>query len=209
MSQITSSVILHTQRPLQTGIFPIRLRVYDPPQRRYFSLPFNEQEMMYATEEEWEKIHSPKPRGRHKEMKLKIAAYEFKAIEVIKEIAESNKPFSFERFELRYFGQSNLKTVFSFFEKVIQDRRDDKQIGTASCYLDSLRKLRKFRKGKDLQFVELDATLLKKFDRYMREDGLSISTAGIYMRSLRTVYNEAIEQGFKTLHINIWRWHKP
>ncbi len=195
MSQITSTVVLHTQRPLQNGVFPIRLRIYNAPQRRYFSLPFNEQEMMYATEEEWDKIHSPKPRGRHKEMKLKIAAFEQRAIDVIKAIAEINKPFSFERFELRYFGQSNLRTVFTFFEKVIQDRRDDDQIGTADSYLDALRKFKKFRKEKDLQFSEVDAKLLKKFDMYMRAEGRSVSTIGIYMRSLRTIYNEAIDQG--------------
>lgn len=196
MSQITTSVILHTQRPLQEGIYPVRLRVYCKPKRKYFSLPLNAQEMMYASEEEWEKIHSPKPRGKHKEMKIKIAYYEKRAEDVIKEMEQSNTAFSFERFRTRFFGEKQNNTVFHLFREVIEKRREEGRIGTALSYGNALSNLKKFTKNKDMFFADIDEGFLKKWEKKILAAGSSVNTVGIYMRSLRTVCNEAIKKGY-------------
>lgn len=208
MPQITTSVILHTQRALEDGRYPIRLRVYVPPKRKYYSLPLNHQEMLYATEEAWQKIHSPKPRGRLKEYKLKIAYYEQRAEEVVEELAKLPQPFSFERFERHFFGGHNSTSVFGLFEDVIAARQQEERIGTALSYGNALSNLKKFLKGKDLSWAEVTEDLLKQWEAQMRAEGRSVNTIGIYMRSLRTIYNEAIKQGIAKSASYPFRYYK-
>jgi len=196
MIQVSTSVILHTQRPLGKGVFPIRLRVNYQRKRRYFSLALNAQEMMYASEQDWEKIHSPKARGKFKEMKIKIGEYERRAEQVIQEMEQSKHTFTFERFRARFFGSKRNNTVFQLFNEIIENRMNEGQIGTSQSYGNAFSNLKKFTKNKDLYFADIDEEFLKKWHKKILSNGSSINTVGIYMRSLRTIYNEAIKRGF-------------
>lgn len=152
--------------------------------------------MMYASEQDWEKIHSSKARGEYKEMKLKISEYESRAEQIVKELEQSKSTFTFERFRTRYFGSKKNNTVFHLFNEVIEEKKNDAKIGTADSYGNALSNLKKFTKNKDLFFADIDEAFLNKWEKKILEKGCSINTVGIYMRSLRVIYKRAIKKGF-------------
>ncbi len=190
----TVSIILHKQRPRQDGSYPIRLRVTHKKERRYISLEM-EDEIMYATEEEWDKINSPKAKGRYRDMKLQIAVYEQKAKQILIDLAAQNKQFTFNRLEEQFLEKRKEGTVKEMFETVIEELKQEKRIGTAQSYGNALNSIMVFKNKKAFSFPDVDLKFLKKYERHLRDKDLSINTIGIYMRSLRTMYNRAIKEG--------------
>lgn len=86
-------------------------------------------------------------------------------------------------------------TVKEIFETVIEELRQEKRIGTAQSYGNALSSILKFRKNKALSFPDVDLKFLKKYEQHLKNQDLSVNTIGIYMRSLRTMYNRAIKEG--------------
>jgi integrase/recombinase XerD len=84
--------------------------------------------------------------------------------------------------------QRNTDNSVSFaFDKYIKDLKLENRIGTAVSYECAKTSIKKF--NKDLTFAEVTPTFLKKYEKWMLDKGNSVSTIGIYLRSLRAVYN--------------------
>ncbi|HUZ57549.1 MAG TPA: site-specific integrase [Hanamia sp.] len=65
------------------------------------------------------------------------------------------------------------------------------RIGTAVSYQTAYYALAKFRGN--LRFGEITVTYLKEYEQWMLQQDYSKTTVGIYVRSLRTIFNEAAE----------------
>ncbi|NDV97394.1 site-specific integrase [Dysgonomonas sp. 521] len=63
---------------------------------------------------------------------------------------------------------------------------------TARAYLSSVRSLIAFNKGKPLALSDIDAGLLKDYERHLKDRGKSLNTVSFYMRNLRALYNKAV-----------------
>ncbi len=70
----------------------------------------------------------------------------------------------------------------------------DKRENTKENLLTTVGKLEQFRPG--LDFADLTYTFLKDFEGWMREQGMSINTSAKHLRQLRTLCNEAINDGY-------------
>lgn len=64
---------------------------------------------------------------------------------------------------------------------------------TAQTYKCTYRSFSRFLKKHDICFEKLNADLLKKYERYLKDRGLTLNSISFYMRILRAVYNKAIE----------------
>ena len=51
-----------------------------------------------------------------------------------------------------------------------------------------------FNKHLDILFSDIDLTFLRRYETWLRKQGLAENTIGIRFRTLRAVYNLAIEQ---------------
>ena len=193
MEKVTVSTILHKKRQLNDGRYPVRLRLTYRRKRKYFSLMLNPSEVIYLSEEDWEKVMGQRPKEKLKEIKFKLVEYEKLAEEIISEIEKKGRAFSFDLFESEFIALGEETSVFALFNSIIRDLESEERIGTAISYRNALNALKKFRNNKDLLFADLTVTFLKDFERYMRKK-LSVTSIGIYMRSLRTIYNRAIDK---------------
>ena len=153
----------------------------------------NPSEVIYLSEEDWEKVMGQRPKEKLKEIKFKLVEYEKLAEEIISEIEKKGRAFSFDLFESEFIALGEETSVFALFNSIIRDLESEERIGTAISYRNALNALKKFRNNKDLLFADLTVTFLKDFERYMRKK-LSVTSIGIYMRSLRTIYNRAIDK---------------
>jgi integrase/recombinase XerD len=116
----------------------------------------------------------------------RINSFLSKAIEA----AEALPVFTFTQFEEIYLNNREASDTVSFaFQKYIQELRDEKRIGTAISYECAKGSIDSFKKG--LRFADITPALLRKYENWMYENGKTSTTVGIYLRSLRTIFNRA------------------
>ena len=77
-----------------------------------------------------------------------------------------------------------------YIRKLLQEGR----IGTASNHHSSYQSLKKFRGN--LLFSDITVSYLKEYENWMKANDKSKTTIGIYIRTLRTIFNEADAAGF-------------
>jgi len=118
-----------------------------------------------------------------------------------KSIKKSNTPAtcSFNRtlYEHRFpiFKESvvepgRLLATFRFYiDKLLQEHR----IGSAVAYQTTYYALIKFRGN--VRFTDITVSYLNQYESWMLAQDYSKTTIGIYIRHLRAIFNEAIEQG--------------
>lgn len=70
----------------------------------------------------------------------------------------------------------------------------DKRDSTKENLLTTVGQLEQFRPG--LDFADLTYTFLKDFEAWLREQGKSVNTVAKHLRQLRTLINEAINDGY-------------
>lgn len=116
----------------------------------------------------------------------RINSYLMKAIEA----AEALPVFTFSQFEDIYLNNREAADSICFgFDKYINELKEEKRIGTAVSYECAKASLEKFKAG--LKYADITPALLRKYENWMNENGNSQTTVGIYLRSLRTIFNRA------------------
>lgn len=93
-------------------------------------------------------------------------------------------------------------TFIAFAKSAIN--HSDKRQSTKDNLHTTLTVLQEFRSG--LDFKDLTYTFLRDFEQYLREKGNAVNTIAKHMRQLRTLINEAINQGY--MHADAYPFRK-
>ena len=186
-----STAIIHDKRILRKdGSYAVKLRITYFRVQKYY--PVN----ISLTVDDWEKVYSEKPKKEYKENQLYFNKIEQKAIEIIKDMPV----FSFPAFEKKFCQKPKENSdALSLFETYIEKLKKENRIGTATSYNCALSSIRNFTNSlhrRKLNFSDITHELLSEYESWMHEKGNSNTTIGIYVRSLRTIINIAIEDGY-------------
>ncbi|TWR29170.1 tyrosine-type recombinase/integrase [Mucilaginibacter pallidiroseus] len=197
MEKITKKAVISlyqdTRKPNAEGLCPIRIQVYYGRQR-YF--PTN----IRLSEEDFKNSYkTSKPKGeRLRELKVELQAIESKANEVVDEI----KVFTFEKFEkLLYATRSSLTNIIDHYQTYIAELDKNDQTGTSSSYSCSINSIREYFNSARINPIEvitfdmITPELLNKYENWMIAMDNSRTTVGIYLRALRKIFNQAIDEG--------------
>ncbi|MGE5394495.1 MAG: tyrosine-type recombinase/integrase [Candidatus Saccharibacteria bacterium] len=189
------SIFLDSRRELKNHKYPVKLRVFTP---------FPRKQKLYQTdfefsEKEFESIwETTKPRNEVKTKRAELQAVLDKAEKTAKEL----EIFTFEAFENVLLQKSGEpENVFFQYDSIIAQYKANNQIGTASSYDLSQKAIKNFLKettGKVpavLRFREINPQWLNRFETYMTTQGKSKTTTGIYLRTLRAIFNTAVASG--------------
>ena len=117
-------------------------------------------------------------------------------MKIIDRFINSGYDFSVDSIIDAYYNEIKYITLFNFIEKLIVKLQKNGQVRTSETYNCTLNSFKRFRRGNDLYFVELDNDLLMSYEYFLKSEGLSMNTISFYMRRLREIYNRAIEEGF-------------
>jgi integrase/recombinase XerD len=116
----------------------------------------------------------------------KLITFRNRAIETV----DSLSVFTFTRFEDAYLNNKDAADSVKFgFEKYIQELKDERRIGTAVSYETAMKSINGYKSG--LKYADITPAFLKKYESVMIDSGKSKTTVGIYLRSLRTIFNRA------------------
>jgi len=180
----TTAIIQNTNYTKSDGTCGLALRVTFARKKKYYKLPIS------LTVEDYNKAKGEKPRGVNRVIAMELKEYEVKA----KQIIDSMLVFSFDKFEKHfYLGRAAQQSVFSAFENYISALIREDRYGTASSYDSAIKSLSKFKK--DLSFIDIDKDFLVKYEKWMSDTKRSKTTVGIYLRALRVIINQAIQDG--------------
>lgn len=81
-----------------------------------------------------------------------------------------------------------------FMEQVVVELQQSGNQGTAHVYKSSLNAVVLFQESRRLSFQEITPEWLKRFETGLRARGCSWNTVSTYIRTLRAVYNRAVDQ---------------
>jgi integrase/recombinase XerD len=178
------SIMLRTTNPLSDGRYPVVIRATFDRKRQYYSLG------MSATLSEWNATLGRFQAKRLTEEQRKANHLLDDYSRSLKDLGEyfSQVEFTFERFKERFF-KSASGNVLEYFDRVITELEAQDRLGSARSYTNTRDKLKEFKKN--FVFQDIDKKFLQKFEEFILKT-CSPSTAGIYLRTLRAVYNRAI-----------------
>jgi len=179
-----------------TDLFPVKLQVYSViiKKQKYYTTGIDLSKGDYDDIFDSDK----NVRGVKNETKIYLQKIESNANEVAKDIS----PFSFETFEKKMFRSngSNINIQYHYTNKITALNSND-QISTASNYGLSLRSLGKFLEAKtksklqNLTFYDITSDWLNRYEKFMIKDAdKSRTTVSMYLRALRTIFNDAINE---------------
>lgn len=212
----TTAITLDTLHKKADGTLPLKLRIISERKARYYAVSVELRDgtkISSMTPEDLKEAKSEKPKKAFKEIGLLLADKEKYANEILNELKSD---FTFESFKDRFSGLKKAVdpgNVFFRYSETIKELESNQQYGTASSYDLSQKSLRAFMKsisGKEptkLYFKEITVKWLQRYESFMTgdkvtilpngeiktKDGLTRTTVGIYLRTLRAVFNTAIE----------------
>lgn len=187
----TTAIILDKRRAKKTEKYPVKLRVTFLREQRYYALNVN------LTQQEYDSIITAKPKREFKELAIQFGAIEKKAWDAINTLST----FSFARFESVWLNPvKDINNVYALYSLYIEKLISQGSIKTATGYKTALNSLKLYHPK--LSFVDITPVFLKSYQKLLLEQGKSITTVGIYLRYLRSIYNEAISLGIRSKDVD-------
>ena len=176
-------IVLDLRRPKNNGLFPVKIRVTLDRVQKYYSIGLD------LNVSDFERIQNGSVRKELRIYKNKIADWENRA----KDIIHQMDSFSFEEFKSRLYDNRSVKVtdVYALFDQKIDALKSQGKISTSSINNDAKNSLKRFKSKLNLMGVTSD--FLKNYESYMISEGRSVTTISIYIRSLRSIYNQAID----------------
>jgi integrase/recombinase XerD len=200
-AQVTVEAFLWKYYTTKQGLHPIRIKVTHNRKTTFYPVQIDGKNV-YVGKEQWASINSTQPRKENKKIKEAIEDHKSKARESIQSITFQNQTFSKDRFENQFLPGSTKKGFFDFFSDYLLDLENEDRSGSYSAYNCALQALRKFRNNRDIDPIDITPSLLKDFEKFLKSERLeltstgkqvvrkaSVTTVGIYMRTIRAVYN--------------------
>jgi site-specific recombinase XerD len=189
----TTAIYQDRWNPKSDGKCAISIRITFNRQKKYYQTKFS------LTEQNYKRLMSERPRKEFKNILLQLQSLEKKANDIIDKMPF----FSFPAFEKAFLQNRGLSDTVEFaFNQYIEQLNNENRIGSALTYKTAKVSLYKFIdaiKIKDrITFSYITPSFLKRYEKWMLEIGNSTTTIGIYLRSLRTLFNIAIADGLIT-----------
>ena len=114
---------------------------------------------------------------------------------IILSLDHSRKAYQAKDVVKRFLKKEQSDEFAVFAETLIGQKREEGHLSLATKYQSSLNSLNRFLDGRLLTFDEMDASQMLSYESYLKKQGLCSNTTSFYMRNLRAIYNQAVEQG--------------
>ncbi|OJW99082.1 MAG: hypothetical protein BGO70_03740 [Bacteroidetes bacterium 43-93] len=130
-----------------------------------------------------------------KELRSQISTYISKAEATLDKLLNPTR----ESFQRLFKSETDLSTsnktdVTFLFQEYINNLHSEDRIKTAQNLEYALKSFKRYKSP--LYFEDINESFLKGYKAWMSHNGNSSTTAQIYMRNLRTIFNKAIKDGF-------------
>ena len=186
------SVVYYKNKTLSNGEHPLMLRITKDRKSKYQSLGISIPPQFWDFEK-----NQPKRNCPNKDAILRLITEKTKEYqEQLIELKIENKDLTAKSIVEKVTKPTKRKTVGELFIERIQELKDAKRLGYAESYETVYHSLLNFNGHLDIYFSEIDKEWLQKYEAWLRNIGNKENTIGIRFRTLRAVYNIAMEKQF-------------
>ena len=187
---VTANIVCYKSKTLANGEHPLMVRICKDGKKKYKSLGVSVNPKYWNFErntlkpncpnfEYLSKLIADKTSELSTEIvKLKSERKEFTASTLIEDKSKRVKP----------------KTVHELFCEQIQRLIDEGRRGYMLSVKQVYNSLLSFNKHFDICFSDIDISFLRRYETWLRKQGLAENTIGIRFRTLRAIYNLAMEE---------------
>lgn len=188
------AIVLDKRTTKKSGRIPVKLRITYHRKQMYYPVNIDltpEEFKWVQNPESWPKSATPALKRQLKDWKLTCDASRVKAQEIIDTMGD----FSFREFERILYKNFRPKEqdVYQWYAKIIEKQRQEGRVGTAASYNTSMVSLAAF--SPKLHFRDITPDFLREYEKWMLSKGKAKTTVGIYLRPLRAIMNQAIDEG--------------
>jgi integrase/recombinase XerD len=190
MFATTFATKMDTSRKLKDGSHPIVLQVIFDKKVRRIRLHLRGKITQWDRDSGLfkQKVHG----GKRKNAELK------EAVEKAESIYYSEfrkKPFNFKEFASLFREEKVDKTIFQFFDEVVQDLKDKGRAGYAMYFKDIKKVILNHTGTEEVFFTDLDYNWCERFETACLKRGCSGGGTSAYFRCIKALYNRAIKKG--------------
>ena len=187
---VTINVVCYKSKVLKNNESPLMIRICKDRKMKYQSLGIS------IHPKYWDfKANKPTPKSPNKEYIEKVIAEKMKAYtDKVLELKAMEKDFTATTLAEKVHKSSKVKTVQEVFLQYIQELEAANRLRYAEMYKCTMHSLLKFNKHLNFYFPDMDVSWLKKYETWLHSSGLKENTIGIRFRTLRAIYNLAIEE---------------
>lgn len=188
----TIKVLCYKSKTLSNGEHPLMVCVCKDGKRKYQSLGIS------IKAEQWDfKTNQPKTKCPNRERILLLINEKINELQkTVLDKRIAGKDFTAATLIESTTKNKSHKTVGEYYLTYIQNLKKEKRIRYAGMLEVSYNSFIKFNKHLDIPFSDIDVAWLKKYELWMKEQNLSVSTISTRVRHLRAVFNLAIAEHF-------------
>lgn len=180
------------KKALSDGTYPVCLRVTKNRKTKFFNTIFK------TTENEWDFSSGCFNRKNSNYIQNNRLLLKFKdrALKVYSELQLEKEYFDLEDFSKRFRVDNNPVSgyLFPFWEEIIDEMRLAGRMGNATMYEETMKSVNRFCGFKKLRFQDITNSFLNKYEAWLRSRGGTDGGISIKQRTLRALYNKAIER---------------
>lgn len=188
--EVTANVVCYRSKTLSNGEHPLMIRVCKDCKKKYKSLGIS------VNPAHWDFVKGkPKTNCPNSEYINKIIADKVKELtcEIVK-LKSEDKDFTASTLieqEPKRVKPRTVKEIFvSQMQRLVTDGRRNYMLSLKQVY----NSLLMFNKHLDICFSDIDLPFLRRYETWLRKQGKAENTIGIHFRTLRMIYNIAIEE---------------
>jgi len=180
LDKITAAIFYDTRRVKANLMFPVKYRVTFMRNRFYYPSGID------LTEDEWKRMAAAKGKELKRQRELIKSGFDKIKNHIIDMV--KGEGFTLEALNTRLSRGRQNSAISEFYSKI--DRLEEEgRVTTASSYRCAVRSIQKYT-SKNLKFSDITPDWLRKYEAHLINEGRSLTTIGIYMRSLRAIMND-------------------
>lgn len=187
---ITINVVCYKSKVLKNNESPLMLRICKDRKMKYQSLGISINPVLWDF-----KTNKPTSKCPNREFFIKLIAEKTKAYtNKILELKAMEKDFTATTLVEKVTNPIKVKTVGDVFLDYIGRLTAEKRTGYMLSVKQVYNSLLKFNKHLNIYFPDIDISWLRKYETWLRSNNIKENTIGIRFRTLRAIYNLAIEE---------------
>lgn len=113
---------------------------------------------------------------------------------IIDHLDRTGADYTADRIVELYSSPAGKMGFVSFARQLIGELKAVGKRGTAENYSTAINSFMRFRGGYDPSFSEMDSRLMQQYEYYLRSEGVCPNSSSFYLRTLRAIYNRAVER---------------
>ena len=133
-----------------------------------------------------------------RELAERIRSDRLRFARIISELDTNGIGYTADDVVAKYNELTSRQSFIIYMQSIIKQQKAQGRTRTSETYTATLKSFMSFREDKDITWDFITPDLVKSYESWLKDKGVSLNTVSFYMRILRAVYNRAVSEGLTT-----------